>query len=47
VITSGRGAFRGRRIVRGREAVCYALYRERAARRGRVLVPPGEDLSED
>jgi hypothetical protein len=47
VITSGRGAFRGRRIVRGREAECYALYRERAARRGRVLVPPGEDLSED
>jgi len=47
VITSGRGAFRGRRIVRGREAECYALYRERAARRGRVLVPPGEDLDED
>ena len=47
VITSGRGAFRGRRIVRGREAECYALYGERAARRGRVLVPPGEDLDED
>jgi putative hydrolase len=47
VITSGRGAFRGRRIVRGREAECYALFRERAAQRGRVLVPPGEDLDED
>jgi hypothetical protein len=47
VITSGRGAFRGRRIVRGREAECYALYRGRAARRGRALVPPGEDLEED
>jgi len=47
VITSGRGAFRGRRIVRGREPECYTLYRERAARRGRVLVPPGEDLSDD
>jgi hypothetical protein len=44
VITSGRGAFRGRRIVRGREAECYALYRGRAARRGRVLVPPGEEI---
>lgn len=32
VITSGRGAFRGRRIVRGREAECYALYRDRSAR---------------
>jgi hypothetical protein len=47
VITSGRGAFRGRRIVRGREAECYALYRGRAARRGRVLVPPGEELEDD
>ena len=47
VITSGRGAFRGRRIVRGREAECYELFRERAAQRGRVLVPPGEDLDDD
>ena len=35
VITSGRGAFRGRRIVRGREAECYTLFRERAARHAR------------
>ena len=47
VITAGRGAFRGRRIVRGRETECYALFRERAARRGRVLVPPGEELDGD
>jgi hypothetical protein len=47
VITSGRGAFRGRRIVRGREGECYALYRERAARRGRVLVPPGEEIEDE
>lgn len=47
VITSGRGAFRGRRIVRGREAECYALYRQRAARRGRVLVPPEEELEDE
>ncbi len=46
VVTAARGAFRGRRIVRGREAECYALYRERAARRGRVLVPPGDEISE-
>lgn len=54
VITSGRGAFRGRRIVRGREAECYALFRERAARHARSerlpapgsLLPSG-DLSED
>ncbi len=46
VVTAARGAFRGRRVVRGREAECYALYRERAARRGRVLVPPGDEISE-
>lgn len=47
VVTSARGPFRGRRIVRGREAECYTLYRQRAARRGRVLVPPGAELSDD
>lgn len=43
VVTAPRGAFRGRRIVRGREAECYELYRKRAARRRRVPVPPGDE----
>jgi putative hydrolase len=43
VVTVARGPFRGRRIVRGREGECYDLYRARAARRGRVPVPPGDE----
>ena len=46
VVTTARGPFRGRRVVRGREAECYTLYQQRAARRGRVLVPPGDEISE-
>jgi hypothetical protein len=33
VVTAPRGPFRGRRVVRGREAECYTLFRERAHRR--------------